>query len=78
MSRSRNGEPDRTWFRSQRIYRKEDQWFIMTREGMDIGPYESADQARKDAQRLIEHLQDVQSSTEAVLVIKEFRERPRR
>ncbi len=43
----RNGEKNKTWFRSERILHINDQWFFLTREQTQEGPFTS----RTDAER---------------------------
>ena len=50
MAKSRDGEDDRTWFRSDRFFAENDKWFFTTREGTVEGPYDS----RKDAEQELE------------------------
>jgi hypothetical protein len=35
----RAGEEPRMWFRADRVFRADGEWFIQTREGIAIGPY---------------------------------------
>lgn len=77
MSRGRKGEEERTWFRAGRIFREGDAWFVATREGIDVGPFESEEQARQNAERLVEILERTTSPVEALIAIREFRDRPR-
>ena len=49
---TRKGEPLRTWFRSDRVFRAGGEWFFHTREGVALGPYETQAEARLDADRL--------------------------
>ena len=38
MANRRDEEP-KTWFRSERVFRVDEEWFIHTREGIAVGPY---------------------------------------
>jgi hypothetical protein len=77
--RARAGEDDQLWFRTDRIFRSDGAWYFATREGIDVGPYEHRDDARRDAKSLIRLLaqnppHDVQAAT---LTIQQFMERPK-
>jgi hypothetical protein len=41
----RAGEADKFWFRSDRFFKVETQWYFTTRENLDVGPFVT----RKDA-----------------------------
>ena len=41
----RVGEDDKFWFRSDRFFKVETQWYFTTRENLDVGPFVT----RKDA-----------------------------
>jgi hypothetical protein len=52
---SRDGEQDKTWFRSDRFFCEDGNWFFTTREGTVQGPFDS----RADAeQELMLYLRD--------------------
>jgi len=77
--RARSGEDDQLWFRTDRIFRADGAWYFATREGIDVGPYEHRDDARRDAKSLIRLLaqnppHDVQAAT---LTIQQFMARPK-
>ena len=44
---SRVGEFGRSFFRSKRFYRREDKWFLDTRESTEEGPFNSLDEAKE-------------------------------
>lgn len=43
--RVRRGEERRTWFRSDRCFCVGTEWFVSTREGHNVGPFKSRDEA---------------------------------
>jgi hypothetical protein len=49
----RHNEPPRTWFRSDRFFRSNQQWYFYTREGFPVGPYQSRIEAEVDAGMLM-------------------------
>ncbi len=43
----RSGEDDKTWFRSERCLCMNGEWFFLTREGSQEGPYRSHTEAER-------------------------------
>lgn len=72
----RSGEAARVWFRTSRFFNVEDVWFFATREGIDVGPYESKAAAQRDANRLLEILRNTGTEAEGRLAIYQFKSRP--
>lgn len=72
MQVARKDELMRTWFRSERIFLSEAKWYFQTREGVDVGPYDSEDEATIEAGMLRELLRDAMSADVAMGVIREF------
>lgn len=70
MLAARSNEQPRTWFRSERVYHMNGAWFFRTREGVDLGPYESQSEAEVEAGLLRELLRGEERS--ALGVIREF------
>ncbi len=54
--RVRDGEGYRYWYRTDRIFSRDGQWFIQTREGVEVGPYGCEFDAELEATALIEKL----------------------
>jgi hypothetical protein len=50
--RRREDKKDKTYFRSERIFRMNGQWYFCTREG-DYGPYASKDIAERTLKRFV-------------------------
>jgi len=75
---ARDGEAERTWFRTERVFRENGAWFIATREGINVGPYDNPDSARRDARKLIRLLaqKSVYGPQEQALTIRQFMRRP--
>jgi len=67
----RKDEEPRTWFRSDRVFRVDGEWFIHTRENVAVGPYQDKFAADVDAEMLKSLLVGVQES-EAKVIIEEF------
>ncbi len=55
---SRRHESPRMWFRSERFFRSNEQWYFHTREGIAVGPYRSRFEAEVDAGVLMAKLRD--------------------
>jgi hypothetical protein len=53
---NRNGESDVSQDRSERIFIQHNYWYFRTREGMDIGPYDSQLDATDGINSFIEFL----------------------
>jgi len=62
----------RLWFRSSRIFASDGKWYFHTREGIDMGPYDSQFEAEIEAEMLKELLQDGARAGDAAEVIREF------
>jgi hypothetical protein len=72
MTVTRSTESPRTWYRSDRIFASNGNWFFHTREGVDVGPYESQFEAEIEAGMLKELLLGRAAEEEAMAVIREF------
>lgn len=73
MNAARKDESPRTWFRSDRVFLSDGQWFFHTREGVDVGPYESQFEAEIEAGMLKELLRERgQGGHNSMAVIREF------
>ena len=71
MRNRRCEEEARTWFRSDRFFRSNDNWYFHTREGTAVGPYRSRFDAEIDAGRLLALLRDTPDD-QAQRVIRDF------
>jgi hypothetical protein len=70
---SRDNEEQRTWFRSDRVFFSNGaDWYFQTREGIDVGPYESQSEAAIEAGLLKELLTSCKSAAAVNLVMREF------
>ncbi|MFT7651010.1 MAG: hypothetical protein ACI9ON_000116 [Limisphaerales bacterium] len=70
---SRKEEAPRTWFRSERVYLLADNaWYFRTREGVEIGPYESQFEAEIEAGLLKELIKGIDDEDQIVELIREF------
>ena len=73
MNAARQNEQSRTWFRSDRVFLSDGKWFFHTREGVDVGPYESQFEAEIEAGMLKELLCERAHKGEGCMsIIREF------
>jgi hypothetical protein len=73
MKVSRSKEESRVWFRSGRVFLAGDShWYFQTREGMDVGPYESQFEAEIEAGLLKELLHDCGDADSIKAAMREF------
>ena len=72
MTIVRSGEETRTWFRSERVFLVDGQWFFHVREDVDIGPYESRFEAEIEAGMLKELLRESVSNASSLATIRDF------
>jgi len=70
MANRRNESP-KTWFRSERVFRVDGEWFIHTREGIAVGPYQDKFAADVDAE-VLKSLLVGTDEAEAVGIIQNF------
>jgi len=69
---SRRNESRKTWFRSERVFNCNGQWYFHTREGIDVGPYESQLEAEIEATMLKELIKSSSVDGEALTVLRDF------
>jgi hypothetical protein len=62
----------RVWFRSSRVFSSDGRWYFHTREGVDVGPYETQFEAEVEAGMLKELLQEPEPSQSSREVIRDF------
>jgi hypothetical protein len=74
---NRRDEPPGRHLRSSRCVLTKGRWFIVTREGIDVGPYEQHDDAQRDAKLLAMMLDSVDDPKIAGIFIREFARRVR-
>lgn len=78
MNAVRSNEQPRTWFRSERVFLSNGKWYFHTREGVDVGPYDTQFEAEIEAGMLKELLRERLGTSEglygegALDVIREF------
>lgn len=72
MAEARHSERPRTWFRSDRVFLSNNEWYFHTREGVDVGPYPSQFEAEIEANMLRELLKPVGRGEPSLGVIREF------
>lgn len=72
MQAARDNEQPKTWFRSERVFLSNGKWYFHTREGVDVGPYDSQFEAEIEAGMLKELLRDREGRQQPLSVIREF------
>jgi hypothetical protein len=72
MTVARSTEPPRTWYRSDRVFASNGSWYFHTREGVDVGPYDSQFEAEIEAGMLKELLLGRPTGEHALAVIRDF------
>lgn len=72
----RAGEPQRKWYRAERFFQVDSVWFFSTREGIDVGPFDSEATAKRHERCLVSLLIRTRTPEEAVQVIQEYKHRP--
>jgi hypothetical protein len=72
MHAARSNEQPKTWFRSDRVFLSNGKWYFHTREGVDVGPYDSQFEAEIEASMLKELLRDCGPAHPPMAVIREF------
>jgi hypothetical protein len=75
METSRRDEPPGRYFRSDRVIMTRGQWYIVTRERMDIGPYPTREEAAEAAAQLIQALDGIDDPVVVMAFINEFSRR---
>lgn len=70
VAKNRNGEAGRIPARSDRVFTQHDYWYFRTREGMDIGPFDSVGEAIDGINGFIDFVQS--SKPEVVSRITEY------
>jgi len=64
--RHRVGESQKRYFRSDRVYQLDGQWYCLTRENMRIGPFADPDEVREHLALFISAMGAVSAATEQV------------
>ena len=73
MKVNRDNEQARVWFRSERVFLSgSSDWYFQTREGVDVGPYESQFEAEIEAGLLKELLSECVDELAVREAIREF------
>lgn len=58
----RENEPVKSWFRSDRFFTIENRWYFITREGQNIGPFETLGHAKSGVSLFLNSVQKDQYS----------------
>ena len=60
MKAHRNGENGKVPSRNDRFFQSEEYWYYTTREGVDIGPFDSLEEAAHGANEFIDFISSVE------------------
>ncbi|MEO0442966.1 MAG: DUF6316 family protein [Pseudomonadota bacterium] len=69
MTKVRKGEQDKFRFRSDRFFTIDSQWYFTTREGVDVGPFDSRDMAANALTIFIDCVEKQGSTVERAISI---------
>jgi hypothetical protein len=74
MNNRKNDQPGnrKTYFRSDRVFRSNGTWYFHTREGIDVGPFQSEFEAQVESSILKNILSQSKNRDAALLAIREF------
>jgi hypothetical protein len=72
MSHARQGETPAKHFRSERCVLVNGDWYIATREGIEVGPYRTRERAESAAAQLARKLAALPNNHLATLYIRGF------
>jgi hypothetical protein len=68
----RKNERPCAWFRSDRVFASDGRWYFSTREGIDLGPYDTPAEARMHVEALCERLRSMCPGRQSRAVVCEF------
>ena len=68
----RDEKSKKTWFREDRVFHTNEQWYFHTREGIDVGPYESQLEAEIEASMLKELIKNTNARGDSLSVLRDF------
>jgi len=68
----RDGERSKQWFRANRAFCVSTSWYFSTREGVQVGPFESKDETESAIVELCGILNEISDPLASVLAIHEF------
>lgn len=54
--RTRRNEPERVFFRSDRFFSGNGQWYFETREGVNHGPFDTREEAEQQLEKFLQEL----------------------
>ena len=74
----RQGETPKRWYRSERFFQVDSIWFFTTREGVDVGPFDSERIARLHEVRLKALLVKCKDEQSARQMVTQYKHRPPR
>ncbi len=73
---TRSGEPEKMRFRGSHVFPAHGKWYFNTREGIDVGPFDSRPEAEINSTRLRIVLAKIEDQELARTVIRRYTEIP--
>lgn len=61
----RQGEQEKSWYRSDRFFKVNGDWYFSTREKIDVGPFQTKEGADKGLTLFIESIQQPEQNVQA-------------
>jgi len=68
----RKNERLRAWFRSDRVFSSEGRWYFSTREGIELGPYDSHAEVDRQIRELCARLEPMCPGKQSRAIICDF------
>jgi hypothetical protein len=68
----RDEKSSKTWFRADRVFHTNQKWYFHTREGIDVGPYESQLEAEIEASMLKELIKNSSLRGDSLAILRDF------
>ena len=72
MVEFRSDELPNDWKRTERVYNLAEQWYFRTREGINVGPYDTRFEAEIEASMIKELLRGAPVDHRSIEIIREF------
>jgi hypothetical protein len=72
-----NDERRRLYFRSLRVYMRDGDWFVRTRERVELGPFRSRFEAEVEAELVVDMLEQLGGQRDARAALEAFVHRSR-
>ena len=71
---ARNSDPDKTWFRTDRFFLADGQWYFTTRDNRDVGPFGTREKAAHGLELFLECMSKPDASIDHAISIAKLGE----